>query len=97
MSNRLFQGVLQQMHEITNCELGVIDCNALIIACSDPSKVGCTNELINLDLSDTNDCLSATATHTCPLVLASPRANTSSLRRAPMTQPTNMHPCSASP
>lgn len=35
MSNRLFQGVLQQMHDIINCEIGVIDCDALVIACSD--------------------------------------------------------------
>lgn len=55
MSNRLFQGVIQQMHDIVNCEIGVIDCDALVIACSDASKVGCTNEFISLDLSETYD------------------------------------------
>ena len=55
MSNRLFQGVISQMHDVLGCELGVIDCDALIIACSDQSKVGCTNEFISLDLSETSD------------------------------------------
>lgn len=55
MSNRLFQGVLQQMHDIINCEIGVIDCDALVIACSDSSKIGYTNEFISLDLNETYD------------------------------------------
>ncbi len=55
MSNRLFQGVLQQMHDIINCELGVMDCDALVIACSDSSKIGYTNEFISLDLNETYD------------------------------------------
>lgn len=55
MSNRLFQGVLQQMHDIMKCEIGVIDCDALIIACSDSSKVGCSNEFISIDLNETYD------------------------------------------
>ncbi len=74
MSNRLFQGVLQQMQEITNCELGVIDCNALIIACSDPSKVGCTNELVSLDLSDTNDCFIRDGYTYMPFGLSKPKS-----------------------
>ena len=55
MSNRLFQGVLQQMHDIINCEIGVIDCDALVIACSDSSRIGYTNEFISLDLNETYD------------------------------------------
>lgn len=55
MSNRLFQGVLQQMHDIVNCEIGVIDCDALVIACSDSSRIGYTNEFISLDLNETYD------------------------------------------
>lgn len=55
MSNRLFQGILSQMHSIMKCEIGVIDCDALIIACSDSSKIGYTNEFISLDLNDTYD------------------------------------------
>ena len=55
MSNRLFQGVLQQMHDIINCEIGVIDCDALVIACSDSSRIGYTNEFISLDLNESYD------------------------------------------
>lgn len=55
MSNRSFQGVLQQMHDIINCEIGVIDCDALVIACSDSSRIGYTNEFISLDLNETYD------------------------------------------
>lgn len=55
MSNRLLQGVLQQMHDIINCEIGVIDCDALVIACSDSSRIGYTNEFISLDLNETYD------------------------------------------
>lgn len=55
MSNRLFQGVLQQMHDIINCEIGVIDCDALVIACSDSSRIGYTNEFISLGLNETYD------------------------------------------
>lgn len=55
MSNRLFQGVLQQIHDIINCEIGVIDCDALVIACSDSSRIGYTNEFISLDLNETYD------------------------------------------
>lgn len=55
MSNRLFQGVLQQMHDIINCEIGVIDCDALVIACSDSSRIGYTNEFISLDLNEKYD------------------------------------------
>lgn len=55
MSNRLFQGVLQQMHDIINCEIGVIYCDALVIACSDSSRIGYTNEFISLDLNETYD------------------------------------------
>lgn len=55
MSNRLFQGVLQQMHDVMKCEIGVIDCDALIIACSDQSRIGYTNEFISLDLNETRD------------------------------------------
>ena len=55
MSNRWFQGVLQQMHDIINCEIGVIDCDALVIACSDSSRIGYTNEFISLDLNETYD------------------------------------------
>ena len=43
------------MHDIINCEIGVIDCDALVIACSDSSRIGYTNEFISLDLNETYD------------------------------------------
>lgn len=44
MSNRLFQGVVHQMRDVINRVIGVVDETAAIIACSDLSKVGLTNE-----------------------------------------------------
>lgn len=55
MSNRLFQGVVHQMRDVINRVIGVVDETAAIIACSDLSKVGLTNEFIALDLSDSHD------------------------------------------
>ncbi len=55
MSNRLFQGVVHQMRDTIDAEIGVIDENASIIACSDLSKNGATNEYVSLDLSDSHD------------------------------------------
>ncbi len=40
MSNRLFQGVLQQMKEVVDRTIGVIDETGVVISCSDPGKVG---------------------------------------------------------
>ncbi|MCD7823557.1 MAG: helix-turn-helix domain-containing protein [Oscillospiraceae bacterium] len=55
MSNRLFQGIIQRMQEVVKCEVGVIDCDAHIVACSDSSKVGYTNDLISSELSESYD------------------------------------------
>lgn len=55
MSNRLFQGLVQQMKEALNAVVGVVDETATIIACSDLTKVGTTNEFVSLDLSDSHD------------------------------------------
>jgi len=55
MSNRLFQGVIHQMRDSIECVIGVIDENASIIACSDLSKIGVTNEFVSLDLNDSHD------------------------------------------
>ena len=40
MSNRLFQGVIQQMKEAVDRVIGVMDENGVIIACSDLVKIG---------------------------------------------------------
>lgn len=55
MSNRLFQGVIHQMHDAVGRTVGVIDAAAVIVACSDLSKVGVTNEFISLNLSSSSD------------------------------------------
>ncbi len=55
MSNRLFQSVVHQMRDTIDSVIGVIDENASIIACSDLSKIGSTNEFVSLDLNDSHD------------------------------------------
>ena len=55
MSNRLFQGLVHQMRDAVNAVIGVVDETATIIACSDLTKVGTTNEFVSLDLSDSHD------------------------------------------
>ncbi|MCD7890346.1 MAG: helix-turn-helix domain-containing protein [Ruminococcus sp.] len=55
MSNRLFQGLVNQMRDTIDATIGVVDETATIIACSDLIKVGTTNEFVSLDLSDSHD------------------------------------------
>ena len=55
MSNRLFQGIIQQMHKTMNCEIGVIDENAVVIACSDTAKIGYANDFVALEGGDVLD------------------------------------------
>lgn len=55
MSNRLFQSVIHQMKDTMECVIGVIDETAAIIACSELSKIGTTNEFVSLDLNDSHD------------------------------------------
>ena len=55
MSNRLFQGLVHQMRDAVNTVIGVVDETATIIACSDLTKVGTTNEFVSLDLNDSHD------------------------------------------
>ena len=55
MSNRLFQGLIHQMRDTMDCTIGVVDETANIIACSELSKIGTTNEFVSLDLSDSHD------------------------------------------
>ncbi len=40
MSNRLFQGVIHQMHDAVDRVIGVIDDGGFVIACSDLSQIG---------------------------------------------------------
>ena len=55
MSNRLFQGLVHQMRDTIDSTIGVVDETATIIACSDLTKVGTTNEFVSLDLNDSHD------------------------------------------
>ncbi len=55
MSNRLFQGIIHQMVDTIGCEIGVIDESSVIVACSDNSKIGTTNEYVSLDMNDSFD------------------------------------------
>ena len=55
MSNRLFQGLVHQMRDSIDAIVGVVDDAATIIACSDLTRIGTTNEFVSLDLSDVHD------------------------------------------
>ncbi len=55
MSNRLFQSVIHQMKDTVDCVIGVIDETAAIIACSELSKIGTTNEFVSFDLNDSHE------------------------------------------
>ncbi len=55
MSNRLFQSLIHQMRDTIDATIGIVDDTATIIACSDLTKIGTTNEFVSLDLSDVHD------------------------------------------
>ncbi len=55
MSNRLFQGVVHQMKDAIDRIIGVIDENSIIIACSDLSKIGTSDELFTSEISESHD------------------------------------------
>lgn len=55
MSNSLFQGLVHQIRDTIDATVGVVDDTAMIIACSDLTKVGTTNEFVSLDLGDAHD------------------------------------------
>ncbi len=52
MSNRLFQGIVHQMKDVVGREVGVIDDSAIIISCSDLSRIGEVNDNVALLLGD---------------------------------------------
>ena len=55
MSNRPFQGLVVQMHDTIHATIGVVDETATIIACSDPTRVGTTNEFVSMDMNESGD------------------------------------------
>ena len=50
MPNRLFQGVVHQMRDAADRMVGVIDENAVTIACSELGKVGEVNDSITSEM-----------------------------------------------
>ena len=52
MSNRLFQGIIQQMKESIDRVFGIIDENSTVIACSELGRIGETVEGISLSGND---------------------------------------------
>lgn len=55
MSVKLFQGLIQQMRDTIDATIGVVDDAAVVIACSDPTKVGTMSEYVSMDLEDAHD------------------------------------------
>ena len=55
MSNRLFQGIVHQMKDVVGRQVGVIDDSAIIISCSDLSRLGEVNDNVALLLGDGED------------------------------------------
>ena len=51
MSNRLFQNVIHQMYDVAERHLGVIDENGIVIASSDPAKMGETKQRVREELA----------------------------------------------
>ncbi len=55
MSNRLFQGVVHQMRDTIDREIGVIDETGAIIACSELSKINTSNNYYVVDFGESHD------------------------------------------
>ncbi len=55
MPNRPFQTLVCQMRDTIDAMVGVVDETATIIACSDASRVGATNEFVTLDMNESGD------------------------------------------
>ena len=55
MSNRLFQGVVHQMRDAIDREIGVIDETGAIIACSELSKINTNNNYYVVDFGESHD------------------------------------------
>ena len=57
MSNRLFQGIIHQMHDAVDRVIGVIDDTGSVVACSDLSKIGSSHENAREEMSFTTESL----------------------------------------
>ncbi|MBQ4510130.1 MAG: helix-turn-helix domain-containing protein [Clostridia bacterium] len=55
MSNRLFQGIIHQMHDAVDRVIGVIDDTGSVVACSELSKIGSVHEKAREEMSYTTE------------------------------------------
>ncbi len=55
MSNRLFQNVIHQMKDVVGRVIGVIDESGVVIACSEPNRIGETRQNIREELNYSSD------------------------------------------
>ncbi|MCL2696460.1 MAG: helix-turn-helix domain-containing protein [Oscillospiraceae bacterium] len=55
MSNRLFQGVIQQMKDTVGRVIGVIDENATVVACSETPKLGTSTDFFSIEIGESHD------------------------------------------
>ncbi len=56
MSNRLFQGIIHQMHDSIGRTVGVVDDCASVVACSDLARTGERNDFLVTDFGSTEEC-----------------------------------------
>ena len=57
MSNRMFQTVISQMRDVVGRDVGIIDENGIIIACSEPARIGESRQRIREELSYAGEAL----------------------------------------
>ena len=57
MANRIFQGIIRQMHEAIDRVIGVIDNSGVVVACSENSLVGESYKVAREELNITGDFL----------------------------------------
>ena len=56
MSNRLFQGIIHQMHDSIGRTVGITDDTSTVIACSDLARVGERNDFLVSDMAVDGEC-----------------------------------------
>ncbi len=55
MSNRIFQTIIHQMKDVIERTIGVIDENGIIVACSEPGRIGESKQRIREELTYSSD------------------------------------------
>ena len=56
MSNRLFQGIIHQMHDSIGRTVGIVDDTSTVVACSDLARVGERNDFLVSDFAGDGEC-----------------------------------------